>query len=46
MANRICALCKRSGDMKEMIRLGKDFICYDRLDCYEAKLKIGNHNSN
>lgn len=40
MANRICALCKKSGDMNEMEKLGKkDFICSDRISCYTRKLK-------
>jgi hypothetical protein len=38
MAKRVCALCGRSGDMRAMLKAGKDYLCHDRNDCYRELL--------
>jgi hypothetical protein len=38
MPNRTCSLCKDKMPMKEMIKLGKDFVCPDREMCRRRRL--------
>ena len=37
-ARRICAFCKTSFPMVEMLRCGKDYLCHDKLGCYRRRM--------
>lgn len=39
MANRRCALCRASDDMRYMIKAGTDYLCADRAECHMRKME-------
>lgn len=38
---RICALCKTSFPISDMVRAGRDYLCAERISCYQRRMQNG-----